>query len=559
MVKRFLIFSCLAIFPAMAQQPRIDQLQNNYSYLLPDNPSYGIAQGSIFIIKGANLASSSTDLQSVPLNTMLNGVSARVTVNGTSTDVIWYYVTPGQLGGILPSRTPAGTGTITVTTPSGTSAPAAIKVVRSAVGILTLNGTGTGAAAVYDAKYAYLSAQNSAKAGDIIQLFGTGVGPAAGDESALQTQADLTNVQITAEVGGVPATILYRGRTIYPGLDQINVVVPAGVAPGCTVPVSIRTGSISSNVVTIPVSESGGACPASPAGSTTQFSQAEIERWIAAGQFRTGSVGLTRQTSYSISDSPTGGAPTTTVTRSDVFSAGFNRLSGADLSKLLTAPGAAPEPGSCTFYQGSPTNPYPNLTYTSLDAGTSLSVSGPAGTRSAPRSLNSVGRIEYSATVGTGDAGNYADAGRYTFTGPGGPDVGSFSATIDVAPELTWTNRTNVATVDRSQPVTLTWSGGEPTTLVTIEGVSTTVQGSTATVTSFQCFARNTDRQFTVPVSILSRMFPSSRISAGAVSILIRGSLAIASVGTGARLTATGVDYLTAGNQWGVAQTVEYK
>jgi len=101
---------------ALFAQPRIDQVQNNYSYLLPGNPNFGIAEGSIFIIKGANLANGSTDLQNPPLQTTLNGVSANATVSGTTTKVLLYYITPGQLGGILPSSTPVGNGTITVTT-----------------------------------------------------------------------------------------------------------------------------------------------------------------------------------------------------------------------------------------------------------------------------------------------------------------------------------------------------------------------------------------------------------------------------------------------------------
>jgi len=555
---RYLLLCAGVTLAIQAQQPRITQLQNNYSYLLPDNPSYGLAQGSIFIIRGTDLAPSSTELQNVPLGTTLNGVSARVTVNGTSTDVLWYYVTPNQLGGILPSRTPVGNGTITVSTSAGASVPAPIKVVQSGFGILTLSGAGTGAAAVYDARNAFLSAQNSTKPGDIIQLFGSGIGPVSGDESTAQMQTDLTSIPLTADLGGVPAVVLYRGRTIYPGLDQINLMVPSGVTPGCSVSLTVRTGAYASNVVSIPVSQSGGACPAA-SNTGVQISQAEINGWIAAGQFRTGSVGLTRQTSYAISDSPTGGAPTTSVTRNDVLSAGFNRVTGPDLASLLSGQIAGPQPGSCTFYSGAPPNLFPNLTYTSLDAGTPLSVSGPAGTRTAERSRNSTGQITYSAIVGTGDARNYIDPGRYTFSGPGGPDVGSFSGAIDVAPELVWTNRTTLTTVDRSQAVTVTWSGGEPTTLVGIQGVSTVAQGTTASVTSFQCWARNTDGRFTVPMSTLSQMLASSRIAAGGISILIRGSLAIASVGTGTRMTATGIDYLTAGNQWGVAQTVEYK
>ena len=545
---------------ALAQQPRIDQIQNNYSYLLPEHPSYGIAQGSIFIVKGANLAPAATELQNVPLNTTLNGVSARVTVNGTSTDVLWYYVTPGQLGGILPSRTPAGNGTITVTTAAGTSAPAAIRVVPSAIGILTLSGTGSGRAAVFDAQNAFLSEQNSTRAGDVIQLFGSGVGPVSGDESTVQAQSDLTSIPVTAEVGGVAATVVYRGRTIYPGLDQINIVIPGGVTPGCAVPLSLRTGTYSSNSVTIPVSASGGLCPAlQPGTGGTQITDSEIQAIVASGQFRIGSIGLTRQSSYVVTDSPTGGAPAVQVKPNDVLSAGFSRVSGADLPRLLSGQVSGAQPGSCVFYEGSPVNPFPNLTFSSLDAGASISVAGPAGSRSAPRSRNSVGQIEYSATIGTGETGNYIDPGRYTFTGPGGPDVGSFSGTIEVAPELMWTNRASLFSVERSQPLTITWTGGEPTTLVTIQGVSTVAQGTSVSVSSFQCFARNTDRQFTVPVSVLSRMLASPRISAGSISILLRGSLAIASVGTGTRMTASGIDYLTAGNQWGVAQSVEYK
>ncbi len=42
--------------------PVISQLQNNYSYVPPGLPSYGIAEGAIFIIQGRNLANTSTPL-----------------------------------------------------------------------------------------------------------------------------------------------------------------------------------------------------------------------------------------------------------------------------------------------------------------------------------------------------------------------------------------------------------------------------------------------------------------------------------------------------------------
>jgi len=253
----FLVLSAVAL----SAQPRINQVANNYSFLLPGNPNYGIAQGSIFTIFGTNLSNVTTGLQNTPLPTTLNGVSARVTVNGTSTNVIWYYVTPNQLAGIVPSSTPTGTGSITVTNNGQTSAPEPIEVVQSAFGILTLDGSGTGGAAVQDAEYKLLSSSNSTKPGDVILLYGTGAGAALGDETLQPAQVNLSSVPIVVEIGGVPATVLYHGRTIFPGLDQLNVVVPSGFEFGCHVSVTVRSGTYSSNFTTIPVASNRETCP----------------------------------------------------------------------------------------------------------------------------------------------------------------------------------------------------------------------------------------------------------------------------------------------------------
>src|ERR1035438_6606257 len=75
---------------SVAQQPVITGLLNNYSFVQPGLPNYGIAQGSIFDIFGTNLAGGYTPLQSVPLTTTLLGVSANVMVNGVTFPLILY-------------------------------------------------------------------------------------------------------------------------------------------------------------------------------------------------------------------------------------------------------------------------------------------------------------------------------------------------------------------------------------------------------------------------------------------------------------------------------------
>jgi len=99
--------------------PSIKNVQNNYSYLLPGMPNYGIAPGSIFIVTGTDLANPGTAVlqSSAPpgIPTSLNGASISVTVNGVTTHPAMYYAVPTQIAAVLPSSTPVGTGTITVT------------------------------------------------------------------------------------------------------------------------------------------------------------------------------------------------------------------------------------------------------------------------------------------------------------------------------------------------------------------------------------------------------------------------------------------------------------
>ena len=178
----FLVFTGLA-----AAQPRIIGIQNNYSYLIPNTPNYAIAQGSIFILYGERMATG--DLQTQGFNPALNknlgGVSIKTTVNGTTTEAIPYYVSPTQIAAILPSATPAGTGSMTVTFNGQTSPPFDLTVVQSAFGILTLGGNGLGNAAVYDQNFTYITPIKSAKPGQIVFFWGTGQGPDPNDETKL--------------------------------------------------------------------------------------------------------------------------------------------------------------------------------------------------------------------------------------------------------------------------------------------------------------------------------------------------------------------------------------
>jgi uncharacterized protein (TIGR03437 family) len=146
-----LILPSASLLHAQPQPPVItpNSVSNAASRLPPGLPNYGIAQGSMFVVRGQNLAVRMPQftVASSPLPLNLAGSSMQITIAGAKVDVPMVYAgTPGDdlLAGIAPSTTPVGDGTITVTLNGRTSAPAPITIVPSAFGIFTLNQSGFG-------------------------------------------------------------------------------------------------------------------------------------------------------------------------------------------------------------------------------------------------------------------------------------------------------------------------------------------------------------------------------------------------------------------------------
>lgn len=536
--------SALAVCAAYAQ-PNVSAVLNNASYALPGLPNAGIAQGSLMAIFGTGLSSGNMTATSFPLQANMGGTSVRVTSGGTSVDALMIYTTAGQLGAILPSNTPVGDATLTVTAGGQTSRPFSFRVVRSAFGTFTSNQQGSGPGAVQIAisgtEQPINALNRPARPGQTMILWGTGLGPATANEAAGPIPGDLP-INVEVFVGNRPATVTYKGRSgCCAGIDQIAFIVPEGVE-GCYVPVVVKIGDVVSNFSTISVARTGNVC-----SDPTSFSSADIEAAQNNGNFRFGIIGLARSRSQ-ISVPGIGSLNSNT----DVGYADFSRFT---LNQLVTSQGGSDQGfavslGACsvvTFRStqegGRPVDPIQPVT---LDAGDAITVRGPAGEKRLTKQQDG----SYYAELGGGTempsipgvptipglpqaTPLFLNPGSYTISAPGGSGgnaVGNFNVPFTLPAMVTWTNQDAITNPSRSSNLQITWTGGDPNTQVIMSGMSF----NNNVGAMFICMERASAQQFSIPSYVLS-LLPAS-------SGQIGGTLSVGGSTNPVRFTATGLD-----------------
>jgi hypothetical protein len=194
-----------------------------------------------------------------------------------------------------------------------------------------------------------------------------------------------------------------------------------------------------------------------------------------------------------------------------------------------------------------------------LDAG-AITVNGPGitGSRQISKSSPGAGILLYGLFL-VNTATTLA-VGTYNFTGSGGPDVGSFTATYTMPPPFTWTNPSSLANIVRANGATVTWTGGDPAGYVTIAGQSN-LTGATAATTvsvSFTCTARVADGSFTVPPVVLLAMPPTT--AAPGATFAVPGTLSVSHTGTTVTtIQASGIEFGGIGSVFAFGASATYQ
>src|SRR5437588_719658 len=129
-------------------QPKIalDGIRNTASYTPDGFVNTGIAQGSIFVIFGDALGPDDLQSATVPLPVELAGESVRIVSVNNYLKCYLVFLSAHAIAAILPSATPLGPATLTVSYRGQTSNSAAVTVAHRKVGIYTLNQAGSGPA-----------------------------------------------------------------------------------------------------------------------------------------------------------------------------------------------------------------------------------------------------------------------------------------------------------------------------------------------------------------------------------------------------------------------------
>ena len=211
-----------------------------------------LAPGGIISLFGARFAGENNFATQLPLERELAGISVRI----GGQDAPLYFAGPGQINAQVPFEVNTGDSVPVATSVGGLlTAPQNYLIAPVQPGIFIAGEN----AAILDASFQLVTAQNPAHPGDTIQIFATGLGetdPEVGSGEPAPSFSTVSN-PVTVTIGGIAAPVVFQGLAPgFVGLYQVNAVVPSGVAPGDAVPLVLTQNGIVANPdlpVTIPV------------------------------------------------------------------------------------------------------------------------------------------------------------------------------------------------------------------------------------------------------------------------------------------------------------------
>jgi uncharacterized protein (TIGR03437 family) len=217
------------------------------------------APGSLVAANGLNLATGFPGPIFGLLPAIFGGASVTIVdASGNSAFAPLYYVSPNEIGFQVPAGLANGIATVKISN-NGVIQTTTMQIAAVAPGLFTLNGSGLASAyairvsgtsqiveTVYSVTSAGAYAANPISLGSgtdqtFLILYGTGF-QAAGTSG------------VTATINGLAATVAFAGaQGVSPGLDQVNVQIPASLKGKGNVNVQLTASGVAANPVQITI------------------------------------------------------------------------------------------------------------------------------------------------------------------------------------------------------------------------------------------------------------------------------------------------------------------
>jgi uncharacterized protein (TIGR03437 family) len=220
-------------------------------------PAYtALAPGAVISIYGDRLAEITAAAPAFPLQTTLAGTGTQVTMQGRKMPL--YYGSQGQVNAVVPYGVNINAPQQMIVQRENTlSLPIQVNLAPAQPALLGSAGAITAFPAGGGAPYT-VSSDTPAHAGDTVVFYCVGLGavspavPDGGLPSQLSTAANAKDAQLL--IGSQLASVSFMGLTSqFPGLYQVNAMVPQGTTKNGAVPVVLNIGGQSSQPITMAI------------------------------------------------------------------------------------------------------------------------------------------------------------------------------------------------------------------------------------------------------------------------------------------------------------------
>ncbi len=200
------------------------------------------AVGLLVSIFGSGLADGALGDSGAPLPEVLGTTS--VVLSGRTLPLL--FVSASQVNVAIPYDVALNSAQQLVVVRNNTvSVPVTLAILNSGPAILSVAGSGSGQGLIFNATTGVLADLNApAAAGDPLVIYALGLGAVTPgltlENGTPSSPLSMTAAPVTVTIGGVGAPVLFAGLTPgFVGLYQVNLLMPSGVAPGNSTPVTL--------------------------------------------------------------------------------------------------------------------------------------------------------------------------------------------------------------------------------------------------------------------------------------------------------------------------------